>query len=359
MAVTHEQAGQPARCPSCRTQFTVPPPPAARAMAAASGHTVTMQQRAADYLDTLMRKGRAVGVLDDIRNMDFKAEILPLSHHTVALLRNDFVFWSVTLLGVVPLLLGTLTETESQLTGMCLFFAAIWGVVFKKFVVEDEGSWGPPIAALLFSGLIGIPVLLLVYRVMPDFFLNLHANPNKLLSLLGYIFQVGGCEELCKVVPVAAYILWQRRAARPLTIILVGVFSGMGFAAFENLSYAGRSVVETLRLVNLAGVAGLQEGVLSAMVTVLLRCMSCVFGHAMYSGIFAYFLALGWVTQRRVRALAVVGLAVAATVHGLYDWFWGVQPTLPALITAVGFVLFYAYLTKLRLIMASTEAKFQ
>jgi len=56
-----------------------------------------------------------------------------------------------------------------------------------------------------------------------------------LVSLTGFVLQTGVMEELCKAITVLAYLLLKRKNAEPFTAILIGVFSGLGFAASENL----------------------------------------------------------------------------------------------------------------------------
>lgn len=308
------------------------------------------------YIESLGAGKQASAVFADLRSMDFKAEIAPVDSKTLALIKKDFVFWAVSILAIVPLVLVTLNDTQSQLTGFLLFFAAIWGVIFKKFIIDEDSGWLLPIVALFFTGIIGTRVMLFTYEYLPGFYTKLPSSENIFVAFIGGIFQTGICEELCKIVPVLIYIFWKKGAAQPLTIVLIGVFSGLGFAAFENMHYANNAVLNSAYLTYNHGAAGLQEGVTGAMVNVLLRSMSLVFGHAVYSGTFAYFIALGRITQNRRMALALVGLLVAATIHGLYNSFWLVQNTLPAIVTATAFMLFYSYLTRLRLVMASREA---
>jgi len=319
-----------------------------------SGVEGSQQQKAFAYVQRIIKKGQSAAVVNDLKSMDFKAEVLPFDGHTISLLKSDFTFWAVTLLAIIPLCLVTLSDTQSQLVGFCMFFATIWGVLFKKFIVEEDGGWKLPVGTLFFTGLIGINVLLLIYRFLPDSYVGWSFSDSKFSSLLGNICQVGVCEEICKITPVLIYLAWKRKHAQPLTIVLLGVFSGLGFAAFENLSKVNDLIAEAAHMTDDSGAQGLSEGVKGAMVTVMFRSISSVFGHAVYSGIFAYFIALAHTTKKRYLALFIVGWLVAAIIHGLYDWFWSVQTTFPALITAFGFVLFYAYLTKLRLVMAST-----
>ena len=375
------QLGTAMKCPSCEADLQVPSPPAKTETEIAppqqeadpseplgndqhtahqSGVQAAAQspQRSFELpqsIKSIASRKQAAAIVDDLRSMDFKAEIAPIDANIFGLIKKDFVFWAVSILGIAPLILVTLNDTQSQLTGFLLFFAAIWGVIFKKFIVDENSSWLLPTVAFFFTGIIGIRGLLFIHEYLPDFYMALPNADNIFMSFIGGIFQTGFSEELCKIAPVLIYVYWKKRDAQPLTIVLIGVFSGLGFAAFENMHYANSAVQRSARLTINHGAAGLQEGVTAAMVNVLLRSMSSVFGHSIYSGIFSYFIALGHITRKRRVALALVGLLVAATVHGLYNSFWRVQNTLPAIVTAAAFMLFYAYLTKLRLVMVSRE----
>jgi hypothetical protein len=140
----------------------------------ASGLEGSQQQKVFAYVQRIIKKGQSATVVNDLKAMDFKAEVFPFDEHTIKLVKSDFVFWAVTLFAVIPLFLVTLNDSQSQLTGFCIFFAGIWGVVFKKFIVEENEGWKLPIAALFFTGIIGINILLLLYHFLPD------ANGTKL-----------------------------------------------------------------------------------------------------------------------------------------------------------------------------------
>jgi RsiW-degrading membrane proteinase PrsW (M82 family) len=375
--VAAKPQGTVAKCPQCGGMLLVPPTPAAETAASAAAaspvattvsqaarvappplapsevQVPTAQQKAMASIRSLMEAGKSSFLVADLRTLDFKSEVLPLSQQSIGLLRTDFVFWSVSLLAIVPLLLVTLNHPYYQMTGFCLFFAAIWGVIFKKFVIEESAGWLVPLGALFFTGLIGINLLLEFHKVLPKFYQELANSENIVSSLIGFVTFVGLWEEMFKMLPVFIYLAWKRRAAAPLTIILVGAFSGLGFAAFENLMYAARRAAVTEGLSRYGGSGDVQMGVHVAMIEVLLRSISLVFLHAVFSGIFAYFIALGWITQRRRLALGLVGWSVVALLHGSYDWIGQVQATLPAPVAAFSFMLFYAYLTKLRLVIAA------
>ena len=101
---------------------------------------------------------------------------------------------------------------------------------------------------------------------------------------------------------------------------------------------------------------GAALGTYYAMVNVMLRSLSLVFCHAIWSGIFAYFVTTGFAAGSRLAAMFLIGLFVSAMLHGVYDWLTGIQMTFAALVVAGSFVLFYAYLTKLRLLITDSPS---
>lgn len=286
-------------------------------------------------------------VIADLRQMNWKAEVLPIDATNISLLKKNGAFWWMTLLGVVPLLIVTVENSNTQLTAFALFFAAVWGFLFKKFILKGNTRWQYLIGTLFFTGIVGINLLLWLYRhVFPSWYLSLSDSKNIIISLVGYVFQVGVCEELCKALPVIVILFWKRRDVTPVDLIAVGVFSGLGFAAFENVTYGQRSVLSSYSLTRAYGAAGLIAGVSNAMVAAMLRSLSLVFCHAVWAGTFTYFVFVAASTRKRWGALFVVGLAVSSILHGTYDWFASVQPTVAALLAGLSFVLFSGYLSK-------------
>src|ERR1700722_15809345 len=52
-------------------------------------------------------KSQARAIVNDLRRMDFREEVIPLDTSSLKLLTKDFGFWFVLFLGIVPLLIGT------------------------------------------------------------------------------------------------------------------------------------------------------------------------------------------------------------------------------------------------------------
>ncbi len=296
-------------------------------------------------------------VLNDLKAMRFKDEVLPIDESNIGGLAKEFVFWAVTLLGIVPLLIVSISGADSQFILFALFFALVWGVIFKMFVLRDDSPWRFPIGALFFTGIVGIYVLLFIYRyLLPDFYLGMSDSESGLVSWLGFVFQVGVWEELTKAVPVLLYLRWKRDQAEPMLIVVIGVFSGLGFAAFENLLYGDRAIMASVDLTLEYGEEGLEAGVQSAMIQAMLRSLSLVFCHAVWAGIVAYFIAVARLERRRWGAMIIVGVLVAAVLHGTYNWLTDVQMTMAAATAGFSFALFYGYVYKLRNKIETSEA---
>ena len=271
----------------------------------------------------------------DLRSLNWRDEIIPIDETNLRDIARDYVFWTVLMIGVLPQLIGTVNDVRAQLSLYAFLFAAVWGVVFRDFIVRWPAKWSWLIASAVFTGTVGTTCVLFLSKVLPQSYVRMPESSSILVSLTGFVIQIGVLEEFCKAIPTVAYLLWKRRDAEPFTAILIGVFSGLGFAAAENVlygeMYGGMTQIQAI-------------GIL----TILLRSLSTVLGHAVLSGIVGYFLVMAFLTMRRAPLLAVLGFGLAALLHGCYDWLSALQPTFAAFIDIGAFTLFYAYITKLR-----------
>lgn len=290
-------------------------------------------------------KAHAATLLRDIQTLNWRDEIVPLDEANLAPLLKDYVFWCVALLGVVPLLLRTIQNESYQITAFALFFAFLWGVVFKYFVVRSSAGWRILVASLFFTGTIGLGTQLsLLRQILSDATILSVVQGD--ISIL-FMFLLAFPEELCKAVPAILYVLWTRRRIDPSSAILVGVFSGLGFAAFENVGYA-RLFIEGSAAMAATGAEAVAGEVQTVILDSMLRALSLVFCHAVWTGIVAYFLVVGSVTPRRLIPLLVMGIGVSTFLHGIYNWLMLIQPTFAAGVAAGAFLLFYAYVQRLR-----------
>jgi RsiW-degrading membrane proteinase PrsW (M82 family) len=308
-------------------------------------HAVTMSE---DQFLNFLKKGQDQfnTMIGDLKGMDLKNELIPFDEKTLGTMFKNPLVWGLLFLGVVPLFIGTISNPRIATNTMILFFATVWAFIFKKvFLNYSKGTvWA--IAAFLFTGFCGLPLLLGVYHILPEWYYSLSDNRDSMVRLFGYIGQVGICEELCKILPVIIYVYIKKDKAEPITVLLIGLFSGLGFAAFENFNYATLMVIDVLKSRTNSEVV---LNTYSSMFTFTLRSFSCIFGHAIYSGIFSYFIAMACILGRKKQNYFLYGLIVAATVHGAYDWFLSVNAgTFAALVDVFGGVLFMAYYFKMK-----------
>jgi len=117
-------------------------------------HLLDSTRRATDNLSEVLSGAREIGVnsfqkvkgsaskiLSDLGAVDFKEEVFPVNKQLIECIVKENSFWTVMGLAAVPLLITTLERVDFQLTAFALFFAALWGVVFKSQVVRSDTNW--------------------------------------------------------------------------------------------------------------------------------------------------------------------------------------------------------------------------
>lgn len=217
-----------------------------------------------------------------------------------------------------------------------IYYASIWGIVLRSLIKPRQFSWGNTLKCVAFTAFIGIPILLIVQQI-PFFKLLYMASDQSslLLQLFGFIFGVGILEEVCKALPVYLLLLRPGKLSDPLTAAFYGAMSGLGFAIAEGASY---SMLYAFALVQ-------REVDLGDYVLLnTLRFISTPLFHAIWAGISGYFLGLAAINPSRQQPIMMIGIAIAATLHGLYNTFAGQIFALPILIFSI--LLFVAYLNR-------------
>ena len=222
---------------------------------------------------------------------------------------------------------------------------ALWVLVRPKLV-----AWH---AALVI-------VLAIASQVPLAIFLEtqLHSNSNNLISS---IVTIGLPEELAKLLPVLGalaitFVLVRHRIGSwlelsPRSYLFLGALSGLAFGCAEEAHFlVNNDVPGLLNTKNLLG------GVFSYTEFVTWRLISDPITHACWAGISGYFIGIVVQRLRRVApadrryrreiALGLTGLAIAAVLHGLNDYFVTVGTQfLWVLFIAASALLFVAYAT--------------
>src|SRR3984885_9659737 len=156
------------------------------------------------------------------------------------------------------------------------------------------------------------------------------------------IYSVGLPEELAKAIPVLAvaliYRLWRRHDLEPRDYLFLGAVSGLVFGASEVVHYFTVNGVEQFYLTVKAALPAIQqllqaghsapdslfavlvEPVRYFILEFVWRFVTDPISHACWSGLTGYFIGLAASGRHRWYAVAWIGLAAAAILHGLNDW---------------------------------------
>ncbi|MGE0712467.1 MAG: PrsW family glutamic-type intramembrane protease [Planctomycetota bacterium] len=255
---------------------------------------------------------------------------------------------------------GALLAHDSKLHWL---FALASGAVFLALATSVFRHARTDISELaavtLFTGTVGI-ILLLVLQVLAGLITAFAASGDSALSLLvyivnwigycyreaqnptagaldsivGFIFSVGVCEELCKALP----LIWLLRRRKDLdwsTLCVVGLASGVGFGVFEGIHYSA----ETYN--------GIHGGPIY-----LVRFVSCVALHACFTATVGLLIARNQAAFRagapRLRLFAGLceALWVSVLLHGLYDALLKLEHPFVALACGVAGVAYLAHLVR-------------
>jgi protease PrsW len=226
---------------------------------------------------------------------------------------------------------ATLTQT-TWLLG--IYYASILGVVLHHLIQPPQFSWSDTLKCLLFTAFIGIPILLVFQRIPPFSELYEASKLGFVQRLLGSIFGVGLLEEVCKALPVYL-MLRQQRLTDPHSAAFYGAMSGLGFAIAEGAAYSIRYAF---------GLTAGNLGFGSYVAANTIRFVSLPLFHAVLAGIVGYFMGLAAVNPSRRGIILTLGIAIAATLHGIYNTFAGGIPG--PLIIGFSILLFFTYLRR-------------
>ncbi len=214
-----------------------------------------------------------------------------------------------------------------------VYFAMMWGLVLWLFVRPEKIGLLDVVRVSLFTSITGVFIVTVLYR-LPGLSAVIASTrePQLLVRLASYVFGVGLLEELVKVVPVLWIFVRNREPGTIREITYLGCVSGFAFGVSEAVAYS---------VFFAQGVARGDLPLGSFVVVQLTRLITLPLLHAVFSGVAAQFIALGVETPSLRRALIVVGIGIAALIHGLYNTFSG---TLAGFVLAIGAVLlFIAY----------------
>jgi RsiW-degrading membrane proteinase PrsW (M82 family) len=208
------------------------------------------------------------------------------------------------------------------------YFAVAWLLLLAVIVRPDYVTRSMLAVVVVIALATEVPLAIVLENA-------LHSSDMKLgLS----IATVGVPEELVKAIPVLVVaLLFRRRILMPRDYLFLGAVSGLAFGASEVVQYfTTNSVASFYQTVQVATpsishliatghsapasvFAVLIGPVWYFIVSFVWRFLTDPITHACWAGVTGYFIGLA-ATRRHSWWVALVGLIIAAVLHGLNDW---------------------------------------
>ena len=217
----------------------------------------------------------------------------------------------------------------------CLALAPValilWYIYKKDMHKEPAGQ----LAKSFFLGaLVTIPVCV-IELVMTLIFPQNEYLANSFIYLFIYtFFGVGIIEELFKWLVVRFANYNNNHFDETYDAIVYSVFASLGFAAFENLMYVFSEF--------------LFSGVLASFLTIVLRFVTAVPGHAAFGICMGYFLSKAKIAQTQFdkgkeKTFLFLSILIPTLLHTIYDFLIDTQNILMILIWFVFVIVFYVF----------------
>ena len=248
-------------------------------------------------------------------------------------LRSWPVLLLVALVCVPPIALVMLNDpTPAKIRDIAWIFAVYFAVAWLLLlgvIVRPQHVSRAMLAAIAVVGV--------VTQAPTAIFLEtkLHAGTSSLLD----IFTIGLPEELAKAIPIVVVAwIWRRywHTQTPRDYLFLGAVSGLVFGAAEVVHYF------TDVLGSISGHAtGLDLQTLT--IQYIWRFLTDPIDHACWAGITGYFIGLAITSRHREYWIGLIGIGIAAVLHGLNDWNPINSHPAWVLITLISVLLFLGY----------------
>ncbi len=249
----------------------------------------------------------------------------------------DLVRWFLffTLFPLFMVTWGALTNPKIADVAFiyAIYFSTIWGVVIYFFIRPEDIRILDLVRVALFTAVVGIFVVGLLQQLPVVRSLYGAARGVSLPGrIAGFVLGVGVLEESVKAIPILWIFVRNAEPGSTREITFLGCVSGFAFGVSEAVTYSISYVLNVGR-----GVLGFEDYI----VVQFTRLITLPLLHAMWAGITAHFIALGVRHPGSRRGLVLLGLAIAALLHGLYNSFSaGLLGFLVAIATVLVFIAY-------------------
>jgi RsiW-degrading membrane proteinase PrsW (M82 family) len=293
----------------------------------------------------------AAGFFQDVVAVSLKEVVLVDRRQAIEILKSP-VFLFLCLVAVVPLAIQVLDGVKPILNGLAIWSGVLWSLLLFRLFGDRDLPVTLAIGTVFFTAFVGLPLLEVYLALPPHVTEGLIRSRWLPLRLVGYVLGVGVREELCKAIPLFLLAWLTPRMRNPLSGVVLGMMSGVGFAIAENVYYVFKTLESALGAAAQTGRLGFLIGPIYNNVV---RMAMTPFLHGCLSGVFGYFIALAAVDRARRWPLLVTGLGLSALLHGLFDTFVGQSPLYGVVIEAGTFFLVLTFVLKARGLTAARE----
>jgi RsiW-degrading membrane proteinase PrsW (M82 family) len=293
----------------------------------------------------------AAGFFQDVVAVSLREVVLADRRQALEILKSP-VFLFLCLVAVVPLAIQVLDGVKPILNGLAIWSGVLWALLLFRLFGDRDLPVTLAIGTVFFTAFVGLP-LLEVYLALPPHLTETAVRSRWLpVRLVGYVLGVGVREEVCKAIPLFLLAWLTTRMRNPLSGVVLGMMSGVGFAIAENVYYVFKTLESALGAASQTG----RLGYLAIPIyNNVVRMAMTPFLHGCLSGVFGYFIALAAADRARRWPLLVTGLALSALLHGLFDTFVGMSPLYGVVIEAGTFFLVLTFVLKARGLSAARE----
>lgn len=294
--------------------------------------------------------GAQVSLIDDFFSevSGSLKEIVLVDKMTRSEIIRSPVFRFVFLVAMGPLAIALLPTNGAILNGLAIYSALLWSLLLYRLFADRHLPFRWAIGTMLFTCLVMVPILEFYLRLPPPITDWLVSRAFLPFRLVGYVFGVGVREELCKAAPLLVLAILSVRMRRPLNGLVLGMMSGVGFAAAENVYYVYRTVSQAAE----TGGAG---NLVMPVYNNVIRMAMGPFVHGCLSGIFGYFIGLAAADPNRRAVFLLAGLGLSSLLHGLYDTGVTTSPVLGLAVQAFTYFVLMTYVLKARGLASARE----
>ena len=248
-------------------------------------------------------------------------------------LRSWPVLLLVALVCVPPIALVMLNNaTEAKIHDIAwifaIYFAVAW-LLLLGVIVRPQHVTKAMLAAVAVVGIVTQAPIAIFLET------ELHSSTGSLLD----IFTIGIPEELAKAIPIVVVAwIWRQYwpTQTPRDYLFLGAVSGLVFGAAEVVHYF------TDVLGSISGNATGRD-LQSITIQYVWRFLTDPIDHACWAGITGYFIGLAITGPYRKYSIGLVGIGIAAVLHGLNDWNPINSHPAWVLVTLISVLLFLGY----------------